>query len=96
MNWKRPTPRAILVLLCVSALAGCAAQRAFRTAEQSAKREDWDAAVLGYSKALGLDPGNDGYQASLMRAKLRASAVHFERGKRYLAADQFDHLEVIV
>ena len=75
MERSRNVVRTIILLTGLAVLAGCVSQTAFRQAEQSAKREDWDAAVLGYSKALGLDPGNDRYGAALMRAKLRASAV---------------------
>jgi general secretion pathway protein D len=70
--------------------AGCAAQRAFRTAEQDAHREDWDQAVLQYSKAKAMDPGNERYDIALTRAKLKASAQHFEKAKRYAKSAQWD------
>ena len=63
--------------------AGCAGQKAFRTAEQEAHRENWDQAVLQYSKARALEPGNERYDIALTRAKLKASAQHFEKAKRY-------------
>jgi len=87
---SRTITRTILLAAVLAILSGCVSQTAFRQAEQAAKREDWDGAVLGYSKALGLDPGNDRYGAALLRAKLRASAVHFERGKRYLQSQQLE------
>jgi general secretion pathway protein D len=77
---------AVLVVLA----AGCAAQRAYRRAEVESRRENWDQAVLGYSKALALDPGNTRYGVALERAKLKASAQHFEKGKRYAAAAQWE------
>lgn len=70
--------------------AGCAAQRAYRRAEVESRRENWDQAVLGYSKALALDPGNTRYGVALERAKLKASAQHFEKGKRYASSGQWD------
>jgi general secretion pathway protein D len=69
---------------------GCAAQKAFRTAEQESRREDWDQAVLQYSKATALDPGNSRYDIALTRAKLKASAQHFEKAKRYAKSAQWD------
>lgn len=90
MERSRTVARTILLVIALALLSGCVAQNAFRLAEQAAKREDWDGAVLGYSKALGLDPGNDRYGTALLRAKLRASAVHFERGKRYLQSAQLE------
>jgi general secretion pathway protein D len=70
--------------------AGCAAQKAFKTAQQEAHRENWDQAVLQYSKAAALDPGNESYAIALTRAKLKASAQHFEKAKRYGKSAQWD------
>jgi len=82
--------RMVVVVLLASVLAGCAAQKAYRQAERDARRESWDSAVLGYSKALALDPGNTRYGVALERAKLKASAQHFEKAKRYAAASQWE------
>lgn len=89
---------AAALMLAVAFSVGCAAQRAYRDAERDARRENWDAAVLGYSKAAALDPGNTRYGVALERAKLKASAQHFQKGKRYalgqqweLAAAEFQH-----
>ena len=54
-------------------LHGCAARTAFRTGEDRMKVEDFDRAVLQYSKALALDPGNARYTMALVRAKLGSS-----------------------
>jgi len=87
---KNNSVRVFLLLTVVALSAGCAAQRAFRQAEVESRRESWDKAVLGYSKALALDPGNTRYSVSLERAKLRASAQHFDKGMRYQTAHQWD------
>ncbi|HEX6851685.1 MAG TPA: cohesin domain-containing protein [Candidatus Polarisedimenticolaceae bacterium] len=79
-----------LATLLIVAAAGCAAQSAYRDAELDAKRGNWDRAVLGYSKALALDPGNTRYNVALERAKLKSSAQHFEKGKRYAASSQWE------
>ena len=50
--------------VAVLAFSGCTAQKAFHTAEQESRRENWDQAVLQYSKAAALDPGNSRYSAS--------------------------------
>lgn len=70
--------------------AGCAAQKAYNRAERESRRENWDKAVLEYSRALSLDPGNARYDVALERAKLKSSADHFERGKRYSSAQQWE------
>ena len=77
---------ALMLLLTFS----CAAQKAFSTAEQDSRREEWDHAVLEYSKAAALDPGNARFDIALTRAKLKASAQHFEKAKRYAKSTQWD------
>jgi general secretion pathway protein D len=80
----------LVLALAIGALAGCAAQKAYRNAEVSMRRENYDQAVLGYSKALALDPGNTRYSVALERAKLKASSEHFEKGKRLADAGQLE------
>lgn len=89
MNKKLLLKIVVLILLIVF-LSSCASSNAYRKAEKSAEMEDWDRAVIGYSKALALDPGNTRYSVALARAKVKASATHFEKGKRYLAAGQIE------
>ncbi len=80
-----------LIVACVllGILTGCAAQKAYRRAEKESRRDNWDQAVLDYSKAKSLDPGNARYGVALERAKLKSSAQHFQKGKNYMAANQY-------
>lgn len=87
---REKTIRVVAVLLAAAFLAGCAATSSYRRGEREGRRGDWDSAVMNYSKALALDPGNTRYAVSLERAKLKASAQHFEKGKRYSAGSQWD------
>src|SRR5262245_49410250 len=80
---------ALLAAIAVAGI-GCTAQKAYHRAEVAAGREAWDQAVLEYSKAAALDPGNARFSVALERAKLKASAVHFEKGRRYLSSAQWD------
>ena len=79
-----------LIVTCVllGILTGCAAQKAYRRAEKESRRDNWDQAVLDYSKAKSLDPGNARYGVALERAKLKSSAQHFQKGKNYVVAGQ--------
>jgi general secretion pathway protein D len=70
--------------------AACAAGVSYRRGEQAAAAENWDQAVLAYSKALARSPGNTRYKVALARARLKASQSHFERGKKYLEAGQVE------
>jgi general secretion pathway protein D len=79
---------ALAVLLVL--LSGCAAQKAYRKGERELARQDWDQAVLNFSKAVALDPGNSRYTMWLERAKLKSSSEHFEKGVRYLDSRQFE------
>jgi len=82
--------RLSILLLAIALTVGCTASKAFRDAERAGDRQDWDSAVLAYSKALAMDPGNTRYAVSLERAKLRASAQHFGKAQRYMGANQWD------
>ncbi|MEE8412524.1 MAG: hypothetical protein V3S47_08465, partial [Acidobacteriota bacterium] len=68
---------------------GCAAQKAYTRAEREMRRENYDRAVLDYSKALAMEPGNTRYSVGFERAKLRGSAKHFLKAQRYHQAGQF-------
>lgn len=81
----------VLILgLALLGLGGCGATSHHSRGEKFAAAENWDQAVLAFSKALAEDPGNTRYKVSLARARLKASQNHFERGKKYLAADQLE------
>jgi general secretion pathway protein D len=73
--------RAWAVVLAL-ALAGCASSSAFRAGEKAERRQDYDRAVLEYSKALQRAPDNTRYKKSLERARLRASAEHALAARR--------------
>jgi general secretion pathway protein D len=81
----------LLLLIVLGAIAGCSSSySAYRRAEIATETGNWDEAVLQYIKALEHDPGNITYRAALLRAKTKASQVHFERGKQYRAAGAVD------
>jgi general secretion pathway protein D len=69
---------------------GCAAATAARHGLDAEHRQDYDKAVVQYTKALRLDPGNIDVRLSLERAKMRASEHHFAQGRRMAAAGKLD------
>lgn len=85
-----PFVRLGLAGLLLVVLGGCASQRAFHSGEREMKRQDFDAAVIEYSKAVALDPGNARYEVALARAKIQASSVHFTRGTRFHEAGSLE------
>jgi general secretion pathway protein D len=70
----------VVVLLAVA--SGCATSGAFRAAEQAERRQDYDRAVLEYSKAVQESPDNLTYRRGLERARLRASNEHITAARR--------------
>ena len=92
-GWAVSSPRwlqAVALLVAIALLTGCAAQKAFTRGEREMRREEYDQAVLAYSKAVALKPGKTRYAVALERAKLRASSIHFEKGQRYFNSGQLD------
>jgi len=69
------------VLLCLTVWA-CAAATATRRAQDAEFQKDYDLAVVEYTKALREKPDDAEIRSGLGRAKLRASEVHFQRGRR--------------
>ena len=85
---RAPTHSAVL-LLCLFA-AGCAASTAVRHGRDAEHRQDYDRAVVEYTKALRLRPDDADARLGLNRAKLRASDDHFQRGRRLAAVEKLD------
>jgi general secretion pathway protein D len=80
---------AVLVSWCVLA-AGCAATTAARRGRDAEHVQDYDRAVVEYTKAVRLNPNDTDARSALERAKLRASEDHFERGRRLAATGKYD------
>ena len=81
--------RSTLALLLLLAL-GCGSTSNYRLAELSEREGDWDQAVLHYLELVQKEPDNIAYRSALLRAKIRASQMHFERGKEYKEANVLD------
>ncbi len=75
--------RTSLSLLLLACLAGCTTHQAYRQGEVASQIGNYDEAVLHFMKAATEDPGNLSYKAALIRAKIRASQFHFEKGQEF-------------
>ena len=80
---------ALLLLLAVF-VAGCATTAALRSGERAELGQQYDLAVVEYTKALQSDPDNTAARQGLERSKLRAAQDHFTRGRRFQAAGRLD------
>jgi general secretion pathway protein D len=75
--------------LCLLAGA-CATSSALHAGVAAEERQDYDLAVVEYTKALRQNPDDKDARLSLDRAKLRASQDHFNKGRRLAATGKFD------
>jgi general secretion pathway protein D len=80
------TFRAAALLTAVALIVGCTGFRAARRAEIASQTGNWDDAVLYWTQAVEQEPANIAYRGNLLRARVRASQVHFEQGKDFYAA----------
>lgn len=71
----------ILALLALTAW-GCASSSAMRVGRQAEQKEDYDRAVVEYTKAARERPNDQDPQIALKRVKLYAAQEHFTRGRR--------------
>src|SRR6266852_3953123 len=87
-------PRALWspLLLVAGALVagGCSAATASRHGREAEHRQDYDRAVVEYTKAVRLHPDDTDARLGLERARLRAATDHFQRGRRLAATYKFD------
>ena len=70
------------LLLLTAVLAGCATG-ALRAGMNAELAQDFDRAVVAYTRALQEDPNNGAARAGLERSRLRAALEHFARGRRF-------------
>ena len=78
----RSSNRFIGVLLLAAGLSGCATSGALHSAQLADQNQDYDRAVIEYTRALREAPDNRDIKLALDRAKQRASLEHYNRGRR--------------
>ncbi len=77
------------LLLCVVA-AGCATSAALRHGADAERRQDYDSAVVEYTKAVRQKPDDLTARKGLDRAKIHASQDHWNKGRRLNATGKLD------
>ncbi|HUK34856.1 MAG TPA: hypothetical protein VLV86_13125, partial [Vicinamibacterales bacterium] len=77
------------LLLSMSA-AGCAATAALHRGKDAEFAQDYDRAVVEYTKAVRLKPNSEGAREGLKRAKARAFEAHLEQARRLAALLKLD------
>jgi general secretion pathway protein D len=82
----RPRRRGLAVAGTAAALlllGSCASGGAFRQGEKSYKAQNYDQAVVNFSKALASKPDSTQYKMWLARARVSAAESHFIKGDEY-------------
>src|SRR6476619_115113 len=75
--------RQIALLLCVTiTAASCASSSSLKNAYLAESQQDFDRAVVEYTKAAREHPNDRNIHESLEQAKLRAAQDHFTRARR--------------
>ncbi len=69
---------------------GCATPSPFRAGERAERAQDFDRAVVEYTKAVRARPEDRTVRLALDRARLRASQEHYFRGRRLAAAERHE------
>ena len=83
--------RQLLSALALSvALSGCATKAALRSGQQAETLQDYDRAIVEYTRALRKSPDNRDARQGLERAKTRSVQEHFTRGRRFEAVGRLD------
>ena len=85
----RATNRIAVATALAALLAGCASG-AMRAGQKAERLEDFDRAVVEYSREVRENPDNLTGRLSLDRAKLRASQEHYGRGRRLSNAGRLE------
>jgi len=80
----------LLVALLVAGSAACGAPKAYRLGQLAEQRDDFDQAIVAYTQAQAARPHDAEVALALKRAKLRASAAHYDRGRRLSGAGKFE------
>jgi len=81
-----------VVVWLVSALAAgaCATTSAYTLGQRAERAQDYDRAVVEYTKAVRDKPDDQTARLALDRARLRAAEQHFFRGRRLAATERYE------
>ena len=89
MTKQRLIGSVVLLAVAVS-VTGCAAGRAYRRGQESARAGDWDAAVVHYTRAVQENPDSPEFRIALERAMQSAAQEHISRARQLEQQDQLD------
>jgi general secretion pathway protein D len=74
---------AVHLLVIALTVTGCATTRALRDGQQAEFLQDFDRAIVEYTRVLRDNPDNRDARQGLERMKVRSALEHFSRGRRF-------------
>ena len=80
----------IVGLVAVISLGACASSGAISRARTAEQQQDYDRAVVEYTRALKEHPDDRDVRLALDRARIRASQDHFQRGRRLQSVGKYE------
>ncbi|HKN46952.1 MAG TPA: secretin N-terminal domain-containing protein, partial [Candidatus Polarisedimenticolia bacterium] len=86
-GFRRSAAAALALAALVSA---CVTARSYRIGEKEMKREEYDRAVLMFSRAVSANPDSTKYKVALSRAKMKAAQDHFVKGQALVKAGRLE------
>ena len=86
--------RAAAALALALLLTACVTTSALRSARRAEQAQDYDRAVVEYTKVVRADPANRDARNSLDRVKMRAAQEHAYRGRRLAALERYEEAVV--
>jgi general secretion pathway protein D len=81
---------AVALVICAAVAAGCATSSGMRRGHEAELAQDYDRAVVEYTKIARANPANPEARLALDRAKLRASQEHAVRGRRLAGLERYE------
>ncbi|HKY20228.1 MAG TPA: hypothetical protein VJM31_03320 [Vicinamibacterales bacterium] len=90
MLFSQRAARWLGTLTVITTIAGCATSGILSEARRAEGRQDYDRAVVEYTRALKRDPDSIAARTGLERARLRAAQDHFTRARRLAALGRLD------
>ena len=94
MRMRRADVRGVALALLVGASAGCATGQAIRAGHRAEQAQEYDRAVIEYTKVVRADPANRDARSALERVKLRAAQEHAYKGRRLAGVDRYEEAVV--
>ena len=78
------------MLVVALGISGCATTSALRSGENAETAQDYDRAIVEYTRALQADPDNRSARQGLERSTLRSAQEHYTRGRRFHVAGRLN------